>query len=73
MLNDNDSRSREWDFKYLELLKLGIKISYSFKPERHLMSDGNIAYLYPPSTGVRGIMLEYEVGRKQAEEWWSIQ
>ena len=72
MLNDNDGGSREWDLRYLEWLKLQMKIFYSLKPKKSLMCDGNIAYLQPPSTGVRGIMLEYEVGRKQAEEWWKM-
>mgnify|MGYP001378987692 FL=1 len=72
MLNDNGGGSREWDLIYLEWLKLQIKIFHSLNPETHLMNEGNIAYLYPPSPGVRGIMLEYGISRKQAEEWWNI-
>ena len=72
MLNDNGGDGREWDFRYLEWLKLEIQISHSLNPKKPLMRDGNVAYLYPPSPGVRGIMLEYGLGRKQAEEWWNI-
>ena len=72
ILNDNEGESREWDSRYLEWLKVEIKISHSLKPKKALMSDKNITYLYPPSPGVRGIMLEYGAGRKQAEEWWNI-
>ena len=72
MLNDNGSGDREWDLSYLELLKLQMKIVHSLRPKKLPMRDGNIAYLYPPSPGVRGIMLEYGVGRKQAEEWWNM-
>ena len=72
MLNDNGGGSREWDLKYLERLKKEMKISRSLSPEKPLMRDENIAYLYPPSSGVRGIMLEYSIGREQAEKWWSM-
>ena len=72
MLNDNGEESREWDLKYLEWLKLEIKISHSLKPTKPLMSNKNITYLYPQSPGFRGIMLEYGAGPKQAEEWWNI-
>ena len=48
------------------------KISHSLNSQKHLMNEGNIAYLYPPNSGVRGIILEYGVGQKQAEEWWKI-
>ena len=73
MLNDNCGGGREWDLRYLDWLKIEMKISRSLSPNKPLMSDGNIAYLYPPSSGVRGIMLEYGIGRKQAEKWWSVQ
>ena len=72
MLNDNGGDGRDWDLRYLEWLKIEMKIFHSLNPEKHLMNEGNIAYLYPPSPGVSGIMLEYGVGRKQAEEWWKI-
>ena len=72
MLNDNGGRGREWDLRYLEWLKTEMKISRSINPTKPLMSDENIAYLYPPSSGVRGIMLEYGIGRKQAEQWWNM-
>ena len=72
MLNDNGDEDREWDLKYLERLKIEIKISRSLSLEKPPMRDGNIAYLYPPSSGVKGIMLEYGIGRKQAEQWWNM-
>ena len=72
MLNDNGDEDREWDLRYLEWLKIEMEISRSLSPTKPLMSDENIAYLYPPSSGVRGIMLEYGIGRKQAEQWWNI-
>ena len=72
MLNDNGGGSRKWDLRYLEWLKSQMKISHSLNPEQHLMNEENIAYLYPPSPSVIGIMLEYGVGRKQAEEWWNL-
>ena len=72
MLNDNGGDGRELDFRYLEWLKIETKIFHSLKPKKHLICDGNITYLYPPSPCVRGIMLEYDIGRKQAEEWWKI-
>ena len=72
MLNDNGSGGREWDLRYLELLKLRMKIFHSLRPKKLPMRDGNIAYLYSPSPSVRGIMLEYDIGRKQAEEWWKM-
>ena len=72
MLNDNGSGGREWDLKYLEWLKLQMKIFHSLRPKKLPMRDGNIVYLNPPSPGVRGIMLEYGISRKQAEEWWNI-
>ena len=72
MLNDNGSGDREWDLSYLELLKLQMKIFHSLRPKKLPMRDGNIAYLYPPNPGVRGIMLEYGISRKQAEEWWNM-
>ena len=72
MLNDNGDEDREWDLRYLEWLKIEMEISRSLSPTKPLMSDENIAYLYPPSSGVRGIMLEYGIGRKQAEQWWNM-
>ena len=72
MLNDKGGESREWDLRYLEWLKIEMEISRSLSPTKPLMSDENIAYLYPPSSGVRGIMLEYGIGRKQAEQWWNM-
>ena len=72
MLNDNGGDGREWDFRYLEWLKVEMRLFYSLNPTRPLMRDGNVTYLFPPRPGVRGIMLEFGVGRKQAEEWWSI-
>ena len=72
MLNDNGDEDREWDLKYLKRLKIEMKISLSLSPNKPFMRDGNIAYLYPPSSGVRGIMLEYGVGQKQAEKWWNM-
>ncbi len=72
MLNDNGDEDREWDLRYLKWLKIEIKISRSLSPNKPLMRDENIAYLYPPSSGVRGIMLEYGIGRRQAEEWWNL-
>ena len=72
MLNDNGDEDREWDLRYLEWLKIEMEISRSISPTKPLMSDENIAYLYPPSSGVRGIMLEYGIGRKQAEQWWNM-
>ena len=72
MLNDNGSGGREWDLRYLEWLKLQMKIFHSLRPKKLPMRDGNIVYLNPPSPGVRGIMLEYGISRKQAEEWWNI-
>ena len=72
MLNDNGDEDREWDLRYLEWLKTEMKISRSLSPEKPLMRDGNIAYLYPPKSGVRGIMLEYGIGRRRAEEWWNM-
>ena len=71
MLNDNGCGRREWDFRYLEWLKKEMRIFRSLIPRKPLMKDRNILYLHPPSPGVRGIMLEYGVGRKQAEEWWN--
>ena len=73
MLNDNGCDRREWDFRYLERLKKEMRIFHSLIPRKPLMKDQNIIYLHLPSPGVRGIMLEYGIGRKQAEEWWSIQ
>ena len=72
MLNDNGDEDREWDLRYLKWLKTEMKISRSLSPNKSLMHDENIAYLYPPSPGVRGIMLEYGIGRRQAEEWWNM-
>ena len=72
MLNDKGGESREWDLRYLEWLKIEMEISRSISPTKPLMSDENIAFLYPPSSGVRGIMLEYGIGRKQAEQWWNM-
>ena len=72
MLNDNGSGDREWDLRYLEWLKLQMKTFHYLRPKKAPMRDGNIAYLNPPSPGVIGIMLEYGVGRKQAEEWWNM-
>ena len=72
MLNDNGCDRREWDFRYLEWLKKEMRISRSLIPRKPLMKDRNILYLHLPSPGVRGIMLEYDIGRKQAEEWWKI-
>ena len=72
MLNDNGGEGREWDLRYLKWLKTEMKISRSLSPEKPQMRDGNIAYLNPPSSGVRGIMLEYGIGRKQAEQWWNM-
>ncbi len=68
MLNDNDSGGREWDLRYLEWLKIEMEISHYLSPKKSLMRDGNIAYLSLPSSGVRGIMLEYGIGRRQAEQ-----
>lgn len=72
MLNDNGGGGREWDLRYLEWLKTEMKISRSLSPEKPPMRDGNVAYLHPPSSGVKGIMLEYGIGRKQAEQWWNM-
>ena len=72
MLNDNGSGGREWDLRYLEWLKLQMKIFHSLRPKKLPMRDGNIVYLNPPSPGVRGIILEYGISRKQAEEWWNM-
>ena len=72
MLNDNGGGSREWDFRYLEWLKLQMKIFHSLHPKKLPMRVENITYLYPPNLGVRGIMLEYGISRKQAEEWWNM-
>ena len=72
MLNDNGGGSREWDLRYLEWLKLQMKIFHALKPKKHPMSDGKITYLYPPNPGVRGIMLEFDIDRRQAEEWWNM-
>ena len=72
MFNDNGGDGREWDFRYLEWLKKEMRISHSLIPRKPLMKDRNIFYLHLPSTGVRGIMLEYDLGRKQAEEWWEM-
>lgn len=72
MLNDNGGDGREWDFRYLEWLQTKMRVSHSLIPRKPLMKDRNIFYLYLPSPGVRGIMLEYDIGRKQAEEWWKI-
>ena len=72
MLNDNGCGRREWEFRYLEWLKKEMRISRSLIPRKPLMKDRNILYLHLPSPGVRGIMLEYDIGRKQAEEWWKM-
>lgn len=72
MLNDNSGGGSEWDLRYLEWLKIEMKISRSPSPNKPLMRDGNTSYLYLPSSGVRGIMLEYGIGRRQAEEWWNM-
>ena len=72
MLNDNGDEDREWDLRYLKWLKIEIKIFRSLSPNKPLMRDENIAYIYPPSSGVRGIMLEYGIGRRQAEQWWNM-
>ena len=72
MMNGNDDRGRDWDFRLLEWLRIEMKISPSLKPQQPLQRDRNIIYLNPPSSGVRGIMLEYGVGREQAEKWWSM-
>lgn len=72
MLYDNGGEDREWDLRFLKYLKIEIQILNSLDPTKSLVRDGNIADLYTPSPGVRGIALEYGVGQKQAEEWWNI-
>ena len=72
MMNGNDDRGRDWDFRLLEWLRIEMKISPSLKPQQPLQRDRNVIYLNPPSPGVRGIMLEYGIGREQAEKWWSM-
>ena len=73
MLKDNGGEGRDWDLRYLEWLKQEMKIFHSLHLKKPPMREGNIVYLNPPGPGVRGIMLEYGISRKQAEQWWNIQ
>ena len=72
MLNDYGGEGREWDLRYLKWLKTEMKISRSLSHKKPQMRDENIAYLNPPSSGVRGIMLKYGIGRRQVEQWWNM-
>ncbi len=72
MLNDNVGDCRALDLKGLEWFKKEMKIPRSLSPKQPLMLDGNVVYLYLPSSGVSGMMLEYGINRKQAEQWWNM-